>query len=42
MYKYGQDIEIDEQTLIKYKDKFIIEVDNVVETIQKLAKYKRS
>ena len=37
-----QDIEIDEQTLIKYKDKFIIIVKNVVWAIQELAKYKRS
>ena len=37
-----QDIEIDEKTLIKYKDKFIIIVKNVVFAIQELAKYKRS
>ena len=37
-----QDIEIDEKTLIKYKDKFIIIVENVVLAIQELAKYKRS
>ena len=37
-----QDIEINEDDIKQYKDKFIIVVDNVVEAIQKLAKYKRS
>lgn len=37
-----QDIEINEEDIEKYKNKFIVIVDNVVEAIQKLAKYKRS
>lgn len=37
-----QDIEINEEYIEKYKNKFIVIVDNVVEAIQKLAKYKRS
>lgn len=36
-----QDIEINEEDIEKYKNKFIVIVDNVVEAIQKLAKYKR-
>ena len=37
-----QDIEISEEDIEKYKNKFIVIVDNVVEAIQKLAKYKRN
>ena len=37
-----QDIEIPNEDITKYKDKFIIIVDNVVETLQKIAAYKRS
>ena len=37
-----QDIEINEEDIEKYKNKFIVIVDNVVEAIQKLAKYKRN
>lgn len=37
-----QDIEISKEEIDKYKDKFIIIVENVVDTLQKIAKYKRS
>ena len=37
-----QDVEISNDDIEKYKDKFIIIVDNVVNAIQKLAAYKRS
>lgn len=37
-----QDIKINEEDIKEYSDKFIIIVDNVVEAIQVLAKYKRS
>lgn len=37
-----QDIEISREDINTYKDKFIIIVENVVETLQKIAKYKRS
>lgn len=37
-----QDVEISNDDIKKYKDKFIIIVDNVVKAIQKLAAYKRS
>ena len=37
-----QDIEINENDKKEYSNKFIIIVDNVVDAIQKLAKYKRS
>ena len=37
-----QDTVISNEEINKYKDKFIIIVNNVVEAIQKLAKYKRS
>jgi len=37
-----QDIEISEEELNTYKDKFIIIVENVVEALQKIAEYKRS
>lgn len=37
-----QDIELNQEEINTYKNKFIIIVDNVVETLQKIAKYKRS
>jgi len=37
-----EDIQIDEEELKNYKDKFIIIVDNTVEALQKIASYKRS
>lgn len=37
-----QDIEINQEEINTYKNKFIIIVDNVVEALQKIAKYKRS
>lgn len=37
-----QDINISEEDKITYKDKIIIMVENVVEALQKIAKYKRS
>ena len=37
-----QDIEIKEEDIIKYKDKFIIMVNDVTKAIQSLASYKRS
>lgn len=37
-----QDIEINEEDINKYKDKFIIIVENVVKALQEIAKYKRS
>ena len=37
-----QDIVIEDEEIRKYKDKFIIIVNNVTEAIQKLAAYKRS
>ena len=37
-----QDIEISKEEIDTYKDKFIIIVENVVDALQKIAKYKRS
>lgn len=37
-----QDIELNQEEINAYKNKFIVIVDNVVETLQKIAKYKRS
>ena len=37
-----QDIEISKKDIDTYNDKFIIIVDNVVDALQKIAKYKRS
>ena len=37
-----QNIEIKDEEINKYKDKFIVIVNNVVEALQKLAAYKRS
>ena len=37
-----QNVEIKDENIEKYKDRFIVIVDNVVEAIQKLAAYKRS
>lgn len=37
-----QDIEISKEDINTYNDKFIIIVDNVVDALQKIAKYKRS
>ena len=37
-----QDVEVDVEELKQYNEIFIILVDNVVETLQKLAAYKRS
>lgn len=37
-----QDIEINQEEKNAYKNKFIVIVDNVVEALQKIAKYKRS
>lgn len=37
-----QDIEVDENDINTYKDKFIIIVENVVKALQEIAEYKRS
>ena len=37
-----QDIEITEENIKKYQDKFIILVENTIEAMQEIAKYKRS
>lgn len=37
-----QDIELNQEEINTYKNKFIVVVENVVEALQKIAKYKRS